>query len=93
MTVEIAGIVNNEDIPKKAVVREKGQYHDDVMAVIAAMPQVSKVRDDDGNPVESLTAIFENAKIATVRGATLRSAGFDAIVRGSTVYVSHRAED
>lgn len=89
MPMKIAEVV--DEVPTKKVVREKGSYHEDVLALI------EQVNAEE--PGKWVTAEFTNddgeldPKQASVRASTLRSAGFRAYTRGATVYVAQPEDE
>lgn len=90
-----------ETLPAKKVVREKGSYHPDVLAIIEVLnkSEVSATPRSGSDPKSNLwegtfeTFAFEDDKEASARAASLRKAGFVAVVRGNELYASNKDGD
>lgn len=66
------------ELPVKKVLREKGNFHPDVMTFIEV------IKENEGD--EWCRAEFKDPKEASVRALALRKAGYEANTRGAVVY-------
>ena len=76
--MEIIGTI--DEVPAKTMVKKKGEYHEDVMAIIDA------VNNADATD-KYIVSEFDTDKVANVRAASLRRAGFDAVTRARRIFV------